>query len=112
LHDALEEVLAAASAAHWVEVLTDAGVPAGLVNDVAEALAFADRLGLAPVVEVPLDRGLVTRAERAPRPAHRSVANPIGIAAAPARYHSPPPKLDADHGADWHPHPAPEGTDR
>jgi crotonobetainyl-CoA:carnitine CoA-transferase CaiB-like acyl-CoA transferase len=88
LHDELERALAAASAAHWVEVLTDAGVPAGLVNDVAEALAFADRLGLAPVVEL----GGV-----------RSVANPIGIEAAPARYVSPPPRLDADHGADWHP---------
>jgi crotonobetainyl-CoA:carnitine CoA-transferase CaiB-like acyl-CoA transferase len=112
LHDELERALAAASAAHWVEVLTDAGVPAGLVNDVAEALAFADRLGLAPVVEIPIDEDLETRAARAPRPAHPSVSNPIGIASAPARYLSPPPRLDADHGADWHPLPAPEGTDR
>ena len=120
LHDALDRALAAASAAHWVEVLTDAGVPAGLVNDVAEALAFADGLGLAPVVEIPIDGGLETPAERADRPAHRSVANPIGLTAAPARYLTPPPRLDADRGADWHPspahderpNPAPEGTDR
>ncbi|MGR2752035.1 CaiB/BaiF CoA transferase family protein [Agromyces arachidis] len=112
LHDELERALAAASAAHWVEVLTDAGVPAGLVNDVAEALAFAERLGLSPVV----DLGGV-----------RSVSDPIGLASAPARYHSPPPRLDADRGADWRPgvaasrhpsparidlpHPAPEGTE-
>lgn len=120
LHDALDRALAAASAAHWVEVLTDAGVPAGLVNDVAEALAFADGLGLAPVVEIPIDGGPETPAEGALRPAHRSVSNPIGLAGAPARYLTPPPRLDADRGADWHPspahddrpNPAPEGTDR
>jgi hypothetical protein len=87
-------------------------VPAGLVNDVGEALDFAERLGLAPVVD--LD-GV------------RSVANPIGIDAAPTRYASPPPRLDEHHGADWHPndsagrvarsayrdpHPATEGTAR
>jgi hypothetical protein len=82
------------------------------VNDVAEAIAFAERLGLAPVVEIPLEGGLETRAGRAPRPPHRSVANPIGLASAPARYLAPPARLDDDRGADWHPHPAPEGTDR
>ncbi|GAA2038038.1 CoA transferase [Agromyces tropicus] len=125
LHDELGHALADATATAWVGVLTDAGVPAGLVNDVGEALAFADGLGLRPVVD--LD-GV------------RSVANPIGIAGAAAAYRTPPPRLDADRGADWradgaaprHPHdldldldradgradpadpadPAPEGTDR
>ena len=51
LHEAIEAALAAASAAHWVDDLTRAGVPAGLVNDVAEAVAFAESLGLEAVVE-------------------------------------------------------------
>ena len=51
-----------------MEALTDAGVPAGLVNDVAEALAFAESLGLDPVVELG---------------ASRTVANPIALSAPP-----------------------------
>jgi hypothetical protein len=30
-------------------------VPAGVVNDIAEAIAHARRLGLEPVVEIPRD---------------------------------------------------------
>jgi crotonobetainyl-CoA:carnitine CoA-transferase CaiB-like acyl-CoA transferase len=52
LQVALEEALAAAPAVEWVERLSDAGVPAGSVNDVAQAYAFAERLGLEPVLEV------------------------------------------------------------
>ncbi|WP_430644843.1 CaiB/BaiF CoA transferase family protein [Agromyces sp. GXS1127] len=101
----IEHALAAASAAHWVDALGAAGVPAGLVNDVAEAIAFADALGLDPVAE--------TREADAAAPAHRSIANPIrlgvsgdGSAAAPAggaAYRTAPPALDADRGADWLP---------
>ena len=76
LHEAIEAALAAASAAHWVDDLTRAGVPAGLVNDVAEAVAFAESLGLEPVVELgdtdhcptpPLDRE-PDRPRRGPTP--------------------------------------------
>lgn len=93
----LEQALAAASAGHWVDVLVAAGVPAGLVNDVAEAIAFAEGLGLGPVAETPPAGGLGH--------AHRSVANPIGLAGSPPAYLTPPPDLGEHDGADWLPRP-------
>ncbi|WP_353827818.1 CaiB/BaiF CoA transferase family protein [Agromyces sp. SYSU T0242] len=93
LHAELERALGRATAAEWVGTLTDAGVPAGLVNDVAEAIAFARELGLDPVVEL----GGVC-----------SIANPIRLAAAPPGYRTPPPRLDADRGADWRDAAAPD----
>jgi crotonobetainyl-CoA:carnitine CoA-transferase CaiB-like acyl-CoA transferase len=101
LREAVEEALAAASAAHWVEALTRAGVPAGLVNDVAEAIAFAESLGLEPVAEIAAG-GLETLAPR-PAQAHRSIANPIGLAASRADYRAAPPALGEHDGADWLP---------
>ncbi|MBM7831886.1 crotonobetainyl-CoA:carnitine CoA-transferase CaiB-like acyl-CoA transferase [Agromyces cerinus] len=92
---AIEERLAAASAGHWVEVLSSAGVPTGLVNDVAEAIAFGEALGLEPVAEIAA--GAFTS---------RTVANPIGLSASPAAYRTPPPTLDEHAGADWHQTPA------
>ena len=91
LHAELEAALAAAPAAEWVERCRDAGVPAGLVNDVAEAFAFAESLGLEVVASI-------GEADAA----HRSVAHPIGLAASAApRYLTPPPALGAHDGADW-----------
>jgi crotonobetainyl-CoA:carnitine CoA-transferase CaiB-like acyl-CoA transferase len=84
----LERALAGATAADWVDRLTRAGVPSGLVNDVGEAIALADRLGLEPVVALG---------------ASRTIASPIGLAATPAAYLTPPPRLDRDAGADWLP---------
>jgi crotonobetainyl-CoA:carnitine CoA-transferase CaiB-like acyl-CoA transferase len=86
----IEERLAGASAAHWVGALSAASVPAGLVNDIAEAIAFADSLGLEPVAETAAgDRR------------SRTVANPIGLSASPASYRTPPPSLDEHAGAAW-----------
>jgi crotonobetainyl-CoA:carnitine CoA-transferase CaiB-like acyl-CoA transferase len=47
----LEEAFAGAPAADWVGRLGDAGVPAGPINDVAQAFAFSQELGLAPYDE-------------------------------------------------------------
>ena len=89
----LERLLRARPAAEWVATLTDAGVPAGLVNTVDEAFAFATALGLAPVVEVS---------------GSRQVANPIHLAGRPPGYRLPPPRLGEHDGADWlRPDPAP-----
>jgi crotonobetainyl-CoA:carnitine CoA-transferase CaiB-like acyl-CoA transferase len=57
--DALDGVLRERPAAHWVAVLSEAGVPAGPINEVDEAFALADALGLEPTAEhggVPLVR--------------------------------------------------------
>jgi crotonobetainyl-CoA:carnitine CoA-transferase CaiB-like acyl-CoA transferase len=45
-------------AAVWVQRLSEAGVPAGPINDVGEAFALAEALGLEPVWEVDGVRGV------------------------------------------------------
>lgn len=82
----LEAALAAAPAAAWVARFAARGVPAGLVNDVAEAIAFAESLGLEPVAEIAQSR---------------TVANPIGLSESAPAYRTPPPALDQHAGADW-----------
>jgi len=82
LAERLEAAFRDASAEHWVATLSAAGVPVGPINDVAEAYALAESLGLAPVDE---SAGLPL-----PRP-------PLGTV------RLPPPRLD-EHGAqlrDW-----------
>jgi formyl-CoA transferase len=49
---ALEAALAQDSVDSWVERLTEGGVPAGKVDDIAGGLALAGRLGLDPLVAV------------------------------------------------------------
>jgi crotonobetainyl-CoA:carnitine CoA-transferase CaiB-like acyl-CoA transferase len=93
LRGAIEHALAAASATHWAEELTRAGVPAGAVNDVAEAIAFAEALGLEPVAAIDERDGAGSP--------HRSVASPIGLSATRPAYRTPPPALGEHDGADW-----------
>jgi crotonobetainyl-CoA:carnitine CoA-transferase CaiB-like acyl-CoA transferase len=50
--EAFERVLRERPAAHWLEVLRAAKVPAGPINGVDEAFALAEELGMEPVVEV------------------------------------------------------------
>jgi crotonobetainyl-CoA:carnitine CoA-transferase CaiB-like acyl-CoA transferase len=80
----LEHVLAGRGAAGWVAALAEAGVPCGLVNDVGEAFAMAERLGLDPVV----------RAGAVPQ-----VADPIHLSATPPSYRLGPPAL-GEHTAE------------
>lgn len=84
LRPLLLERLAERSAQEWFDVLTEAGIPCGPINDVRGGVELAERLGLEPVVEV----GGVP-----------SVRNPIRFSASPARYDLPPPELD-EHGAE------------
>jgi crotonobetainyl-CoA:carnitine CoA-transferase CaiB-like acyl-CoA transferase len=69
LGEALEAVFRTQPAAHWVETLRAANVPVGPINDVAEAYALAEELGLEPVIEadgVPLARPPVGTLRRRP----------------------------------------------
>jgi crotonobetainyl-CoA:carnitine CoA-transferase CaiB-like acyl-CoA transferase len=75
----LESALAGAGADTWRAALTEAGVPCGPVNDIADAVHLADSLGLAPVVGVP--GGLP------------QVANPLRMSATPPSYRSGPPSM-------------------
>jgi crotonobetainyl-CoA:carnitine CoA-transferase CaiB-like acyl-CoA transferase len=79
----LERALAARPAAEWVGLLTARRVPAGVVNDVAAAFEFAERLGLDPIVEVPREDGPPVRLPR----------NPIRLSKTPPSYRLPPPRL-------------------
>ncbi len=83
LRIALDERLAARGAVEWVEVLTAARVPAGVVNDVGSAFALAQRLGLDPIVAIERDDGSIARLPR----------NPIGLSLTPPTYRLPPPEL-------------------
>jgi crotonobetainyl-CoA:carnitine CoA-transferase CaiB-like acyl-CoA transferase len=76
----LTAALAARTADEWAALLGQAGVPCGPINDVGQAVALAERLGLAPVVTVD---GVPT------------VADPIGLSRTPARYRLPPPAVGA-----------------
>ncbi|MCV7191843.1 CaiB/BaiF CoA transferase family protein [Mycolicibacterium brumae] len=76
----IESALTAHGADHWHRELGAAGVPAGPINDLAEAFAFAEQLGIAATVPVP---GSSTP----------QVANPIDLSATPVSYRSAPPPL-------------------
>ncbi|HWS34156.1 MAG TPA: CoA transferase [Actinoplanes sp.] len=66
----------------WFRDLLAAGVPCAPINTIDEGVAYADELGLDPVI----DSGGVP-----------SVRNPITFSATPPRYELPPPGLD-EHG--------------
>lgn len=76
----LEKALADHGADHWFALLSPLGVPIGPINNIAEAFAFAEHLGLAPSVEVP---GSATP----------QVANPLTFSQTPVQYRSGPPPL-------------------
>ena len=84
LAELLERALAARGASDWVAGLSEAGVPCGLVNDVGEAFALAERLGLEPVAAA----GGIPQ-----------VANPIRLSSAPVSYRLAPPAL-GEHTAE------------
>jgi crotonobetainyl-CoA:carnitine CoA-transferase CaiB-like acyl-CoA transferase len=79
----LERLLAARPAAAWSEALLARRVPAGQVNDLGAAFAFAERLGLAPTVAIPRDDGTEVSLTR----------NPIRLSATPPTYRTAPPDL-------------------
>jgi crotonobetainyl-CoA:carnitine CoA-transferase CaiB-like acyl-CoA transferase len=74
----LEAAFAEAPADEWVARLGAAGVPAGPINDVGAAFAFASDLGLEPAVEVD---GV------------RTVRSPMTLSATPAAVRRRPPRL-------------------
>jgi crotonobetainyl-CoA:carnitine CoA-transferase CaiB-like acyl-CoA transferase len=78
----LEAVLATRTAADWIATLRAASVPAGPINDVAEAYALAEALDMEPVCEV----------DGVPLP-----APPLRIDGERPPVRRPPPRLD-QHG--------------
>jgi crotonobetainyl-CoA:carnitine CoA-transferase CaiB-like acyl-CoA transferase len=80
----LEGAFAAATAVEWVRRLSEAGVPAGPINDIAQAFAFAEALGLEPVWEADGVRG---------------VRSPVRLSDTPASARRRPPAL-GEHDAE------------
>jgi crotonobetainyl-CoA:carnitine CoA-transferase CaiB-like acyl-CoA transferase len=84
LAERLEAALAERPAAEWIERLRAAAVPAGPINDVAEAFALAESLGMSPVADV----------DGLPVP-----APPLRLDGERPAVRRPPPALD-QHGAE------------
>ncbi|MEC3853966.1 CaiB/BaiF CoA transferase family protein [Paenarthrobacter ureafaciens] len=80
------------TAGHWYRTLSACGVPCGPVNDIADAFAMANDLGLNPLVTL----GAGNDAVRLP-------ANPISLSETPVSYTRRPPRLgqDADEVSAW-----------
>ena len=86
LRPLLVERLVTRTKDEWFRELISSGVPCGPINTVNDGVAFAEELGLEPVVLVGEGDAAVP-----------SVRNPITFSATPASYRLPPPGLD-EHG--------------
>lgn len=85
LVEELERRLAGGAAARWAASLTELGVPAGVVNDIAGAFNFAQSIAHDAIVEVPRNGTTPVRLTR----------NPIGLSRTPATYRTAPPRMPA-----------------
>ncbi|MBS1882079.1 MAG: CoA transferase [Actinobacteria bacterium] len=83
LGEELERHLASRPAAEWSAELLARRVPAGQVNDLGAAFAFAESIGLEPTTTITREDGSTVSLTR----------NPIRLSASPATYRSAPPGL-------------------
>ena len=85
----------------WFRDIIGAGVPCGPINTIDQGVAFAEEVGLAPVVTVGEGAAAVP-----------SVRNPIRFSDTAAEYRLPPPRVD-EHGEEirrWLTAPDEEGS--
>jgi crotonobetainyl-CoA:carnitine CoA-transferase CaiB-like acyl-CoA transferase len=85
----IERTTRARPAAEWVERFTRASVPAAMVNELPDAFAFAEELGISTI-----EYADVGGAKPVPL-----VRNPITLSRTPARRSTAPPRLD-EHGSE------------
>jgi crotonobetainyl-CoA:carnitine CoA-transferase CaiB-like acyl-CoA transferase len=88
LRPLLLERLSKRSAQEWFTVLSEAGIPCAPIQDVAQGVQLAERLGLEPVV-------LAGRGQSA----MPTIRNPISFSRTPPTYDLAPPSLDGDRSA-------------
>jgi crotonobetainyl-CoA:carnitine CoA-transferase CaiB-like acyl-CoA transferase len=88
LRPLLVERLRTRSKMDWFREIIAAGVPCGPINTIDQGVAFAEEVGLDPVVRVGEGDAAVP-----------SVRNPIRFSETPPDYRLPPPALD-EHGAE------------
>ena len=102
LRPLLVERLRTRTKLEWFRDIIAAGVPCGPINTVDQGVAFAEEVGLDPVVTVGEGAAAVP-----------SVRHPIRFSDTPADYRLPPPALD-QHGAEirrWLAEPVPDRTE-
>lgn len=83
LRPLLLKALGQATTEEWFTRFRERGLPGGPVNTVPEGIAFAEEIGLEPVVEVGDGERVVP-----------SIRNPIRFSATPPSYRLAPPRLD------------------
>lgn len=88
LREHLEIALASNSAGYWTTILPALGIPAGAVNNIGQAFALAERLGLRPIRDTGDGDG-----------PGRQVASPITLSATPVTYRTRAPRL-GEHSAE------------
>jgi crotonobetainyl-CoA:carnitine CoA-transferase CaiB-like acyl-CoA transferase len=86
LRPLLTELLSVRTATEWFRELIAAGLPCGPINTIDQGIAFAEEIGLEPVV--PAGHGDA---------AVLTVRHPLTYSASAPRYDLPPPRLD-EHG--------------
>ncbi len=78
LNEAIAPILLQESAQFWISRLGKVGVPIGPINNIAQAMELAEKLGLHPVISLA---------------GSTSVANPITLSKTPVTYRLAPPEL-------------------
>src|SRR5690606_1496115 len=82
----MSAILQTRSADEWLNIFDAAGVPAGPVNSVAQALSHPQTLA----------RGMVVEQEHPVAGKVRTVGMPVKLSATPAQYHRAAPQLGED----------------
>ena len=102
LRPLLVERLRSRTKMEWFRELTGAGVPCGPINTLDQGVAFADEVGLDPVVVVGQGDEAIPL-----------VRHPITFSATPASYRLPPPSLDqqGEEIRRWLAEPHPDGPE-
>ena len=85
LHDQLQQTFGGLPADELLKLLEDAGVPAGPVNDLEQAFALAESLGLRPFQNVESARGVIPQ-----------LSSPLRFDGEPLPIRTAPPSLGAD----------------
>ncbi|MBU5616256.1 CoA transferase [Psychrobacter sp. TAE2020] len=82
LSEWLSEKFAQQSRTHWLQVLSQTGVPCGAIHNVAEALAMPQAVAREMIVDFAAQGSPV-----------KALGNPIKLSESPVSYRSPPPRL-------------------
>jgi crotonobetainyl-CoA:carnitine CoA-transferase CaiB-like acyl-CoA transferase len=87
LGELMTSILATKEADEWVTALNKAGVPAGPINNIEQAIELAERLELDPIITIKDSRDGSTS---------KTIAHPITFSETPVIYRYGPPSLGID----------------